>query len=345
MTQLTVIGAGAIGGSMAALLARAGHEVTVIESDAAHVDAIRANGLTIDGPDGEFTVDVAAHTWDDVDRLADVVLVAVKAQFTSDVLDRVEPLLADDAIVVTLQNGLACLEIAERIGRERTVASLVNLFADFVEPGRIKYYYPGEFVIGELAGATTGRIDELRELFTSWGDVEVTDNIEGLLWTKLGNAAMLAATALVDATIHEGVDRYRDVMIPLAAETYAVAAAEGVELERLPYFDPEQVRTAAVASGPLDVSCLGGYVTEFRLHAKPRSGIWRDIVVRKRKSEVSAHLGFLLTRARAHGIPTPLTARVLQMISEREDGTRPMGWENLDELRTLAGRQEVVHGE
>lgn len=335
MTRVTVIGAGAIGGTIGALLARGGEQVELIEADAAHVRAIEADGLTIDGPDGPFTVRVPATGWDGVRDVGDVVLIAVKAHFTEDVLDRLEPLLGDDAVVVTLQNGLACLQIAERLGRDRTLAALVNLFADYEAPGRIKYYYPGEFVIGELAGAPTGRLDELVELFAHWGPVEISPNVEGLLWTKLGNASMLSATALVDTTIHEAVDREREVMVALAAETYDVALAEGVELERLPYFDPMALVRAARAD-PVDVSCLDGYVDEFRAHAKPRSGIWRDIVVRKRKTEVGAHLGFLIERARHHAIPTPLTEKVLALISDLEDGRRAMGWENLDELRAVA---------
>jgi 2-dehydropantoate 2-reductase len=341
--RLTVIGAGAIGGTIGALLARGGEQVSVVDSDPSHVRAINETGLTIEGPDRPFTVALRAYGWDELHDLGDLVLIAVKAQFTRAVLDRLEPMLSASAMIVTLQNGLTCRQVADRLGANRTLAALVNLFADYIGPGHVRYYYPGEFVLGELSGGNTGRLDDVVHVFRHWGPVEVSDNIEGLLWTKLGNAAMLAATALVDTTIHEAVDHARALMVPLAAETYAVAAAEGARLEPLPYFDPAELVRSARSHGDPDTSCLDGYVTEFREHAKPRSGIWRDIVVRKRETEVGAQLGFVVARAGARGIPTPLTTRLVQMIGELEQGERAMSWANLEELGALAntsGRSE-----
>jgi len=334
--RITVIGAGAIGGTIGALLALGGEDVTLVDADPAHIAAINEKGLAIDGPDGPFVAQARATDWEHLEELGKVVLIAVKGQFTGDVLDRIEPMLTEDTTIVTLQNGLTCLQVAERLGAHRTLATLVNLFADYIEPGHVRYYYPGEFMLGELGGVATGRLDGVAHVFRHWGPIEVTDNIEGVLWTKLGNAAMLAGTALVDTTIHEAVDHARTLMIPLAAETYAVAAAEGARLEPLPYFDPADLVSAAEKGEPLDTTCLDGYVVEFREHAKPRSGIWRDIVVRKRETEVGAQLGFVIDRAGRHGIHVPLTMRLVEMIRELERGEREMSWDNLAELSALA---------
>jgi 2-dehydropantoate 2-reductase len=70
----------------------------------------------------------------------------------------------------------------------------------------------------------------------------------------------------------------------------------------------------------------------YRGHTKTKTGIWRDLVVRKRKTEVEAHLGATLERAGRHGIRTPLTRRLLALIGEIETGRRVMGWQNLDEM-------------
>jgi len=72
--------------------------------------------------------------------------------------------------------------------------------------------------------------------------------------------------------------------------------------------------------------------TFYRGLTKTKTGIWRDIVVRKRKTEVEAHFGATLARAERHGLPAPLTRRLLAMIGEIETGRRPMAWDNLDEL-------------
>jgi 2-dehydropantoate 2-reductase len=70
----------------------------------------------------------------------------------------------------------------------------------------------------------------------------------------------------------------------------------------------------------------------YRGHTKTKTGIWRDLVVRKRKTEVEAHLGATLERAERHGLRLPRTRRLLALIGEIETGRRAMAWENLDDL-------------
>jgi 2-dehydropantoate 2-reductase len=70
----------------------------------------------------------------------------------------------------------------------------------------------------------------------------------------------------------------------------------------------------------------------YRGHTKTKTGIWRDLVVRKRKTEVEAHLGATLELARRRGLAMPLTRRLLELIGEIEAGRRALAWANLDEL-------------
>ena len=205
--QFTVIGAGAIGGTIGAHLARSGHEVLLVDSAADHVHAIERTGLTIEGRT-TFRVRVPAVT---VAGLADAlrgrppeaVLLAVKAMHTAAALEPVAPLLGPESFVVSMQNGLNEKVIAGRIGAARTVGAFVNFGADYLEPGRIMYGGAGALYLGELDGRMTPRLEALgrvlRESFLE--NTTLTPNIWGYLWGKLGYGAILFATATVDETM------------------------------------------------------------------------------------------------------------------------------------------------
>ena len=182
----TVVGAGAIGGTLAYHLARAGHEVTVVDADADHIRAIAADGLTLAQGDRTSSVPVAAAVSppagpDSVGR----VLLAVKAQATDRALDWVAPRLAADGFVVSLQNGLNEDAIAARVGAARTVGAFVNLFADVTGPGVIRDGGLGALVVGEMDGSTSARVQSVVQDLQSWGPARATTNVSGYLWSKL----------------------------------------------------------------------------------------------------------------------------------------------------------------
>ncbi len=198
----TVVGAGAIGGTLAHHLARTGHRVTVVDADAEHVAAIARNGIVVvrDGERHTVAVD-AALTPEAPGAPSQVgrVILAVKAQATSAALDWVVPRLADDGFVVSLQNGLNEQAIADRVGVHRTVGAFVNLFADVVGPGEIRDGGAGALVVGELDGRESERVTSVVADLQAWGPAKATSNVSGYLWSKLGFGAMLTATALADA--------------------------------------------------------------------------------------------------------------------------------------------------
>ena len=210
----TVVGGGAIGGTLAFSLARAGHAVRVIDSDAAHVEAIRTHGLIRENASGRSSVTVEAATPDTYDGPAlGRVLLAVKAQATRTAMRWVAPRLREDGFVVSVQNGFNEKLVAEHVGRERTVAAFVNIFADVTEPGMIRDGGDGALVVGEPDGApVTDRVRSLVADLGAWGPAVACDNVDGYLWAKAGFGAMLAATALADAPMADLIDRHRPSM-------------------------------------------------------------------------------------------------------------------------------------
>jgi 2-dehydropantoate 2-reductase len=176
---ITIYGAGAIGGTTGALLARDGISVRLVDRDREHVAAMQARGLSIRNGDESFTVPVDACTPEELTGPLDLVLLAVKAQHTEAALDAIAPLLAADGSVVSLQNGLTERTIAARIGAERTVGCLVNFSADYIEPGVILYGGAGAIELGELDGRMTERLTQIQALLNRVGAVKVTGNIWG----------------------------------------------------------------------------------------------------------------------------------------------------------------------
>lgn len=244
------------------------------------------------------------------------------------------PHLAPDGYVVSIQNGLNELVIADIVGRERTIGAFVNFGADYIEPGVIHRGNRAAVVLGELDGQITPRLTALHRTLLDFDDRAImTRNIWGYLWGKLAYGAQLFATALTHDSIADALARpaYRAVYIALAQEVLGVAAARGVTPEGFNGFDPRAFMPGvdpAVSGRSLDEM-----VTFNRGSAKTHSGIWRDLAVRKRRTEVDAQLGPIVTLGAESGVATPLVARLIDLIHDIENSQRSQSLDTLDELR------------
>ena len=330
-------GAGAIGGTLGAYLARAGAEITLVDTAADHVEAVARRGLRITGPIDGFTVHVPAFTPDTLKGTWLDIILATKAHHTDAAVRQLLPHLAAGGHVVSAQNGLNELAIARIAGASRTVGAFVNFGADYLEPGVVHYAGRGAVVVGEIDGRVTPRVTAIRDAWTHFDPAAiVTPNIWGYLWGKEAYGAMLFATALTNESIADAlaIPKYRAVYIALAREILAVAAAQGVRPEAFDGFDP----SAYLASAPAGAAeqSLDALVAHNRRSAKSHSGIWRDLAVRKRPTEVDAQIGVVVTLGGEAGIPTPFAARLVTLIHEIERGARPLSLDTLDRLMTDA---------
>jgi 2-dehydropantoate 2-reductase len=331
--RFLVWGAGAIGGTLGAYLARAGHEVTFVDTDADHVSAIDAVGISITGPVAEFMQLVPAFTPESLSGRWDTIVLATKAHHTESATRALAPFLTDDGCVVSAQNGLNELTISQIIGESRTVGSFVNFGADYIKPGVIHYGGRGAVVLGEIDGRGSSRVAAIHDAWLTFDDrTIVTPNIWGYLWGKEAYGAMLFATALTNESIADALalPRYRNLYVSLAREILAVARARGVAPEAFDGFDP----SAYLPSAPDDAAAasLDALVAHNRKSAKTHSGIWRDLAVRKRRTEVDAQLGIVVTLGNEANVATPLTARLVELIHDLENGRRAQSLETLDAL-------------
>lgn len=321
--RVLVCGAGAVGGAVGAALVDAGHSVDFVDMDADHVAALRdpERGLVVEGPVRSRTGPVRAWTADELDGRWDKVMLCVKAHHTAAAAAMIAPHLAEGGSVLTLQNGLAARIAADRLGRERVVVGFVNFGADRIGDGRIILGNRGAVALGEWDGRITARLGEYFRLLGDFEpDTVATPDIWSFIWGKLAYAALLFAEATATAGIAATLDRPE--LLPLwralAGEAIRTARAEGVEPTGFNGFDPAAFGPRSRASG--SAASIRAIADFYRGGAKPHSGVWRDLAVHRRKTEVDAQLGMVADIAATHRIATPALSGLIALIHRIENG-------------------------
>lgn len=331
--RLLIWGAGAIGGTIGAYLARAGEPVLMVDTVAEHVDAMNSTGLGIKGPVDEFTTPIDATTPADLTGTFRRVLLCVKGQDTESAIEMIRPHLAEDGYVVSVQNGLNENTIASLIGAERTIGAFINFGADYHGPGDILFGARSTVVVGELDGTMTERLADLHRTLQKFEpDTIASDNIWGYLWSKLAYCSLLWANAVIEASLSDlfASAKYRAMLTELTREVIRIAEDSGTRLEPFAPFDPNGfTRDADQAAADRAFE----HIYEHRQgSAKTHSGMWRDIAVRKRKTELDTLLLPVLAAGAEAGIDMPLNTLLAELIRDLEAGQRQQGWHNFDLL-------------
>ena len=239
--KIAVIGTGAMGSVYAGLLASAGHEVWACDTWSEHVEAIRKNGLRVEGASGDRTVQVHATTRPAEAGVCDLVVIATKTMHVAQAAETVKPLLGPDTVVLSIQNGLGAPDTAARVlGHARVVVGVVGGFgASMKGPGHA-HHNGWELVrLGEFSGPVSPRLEKIAEVWRSGGfRVKCFDDIDQLIWEKLiCNVCYSGTCAVTERTVIEIIedpDAWR-VASGCAMEAFAVAKARKV---RLDFVDP-----------------------------------------------------------------------------------------------------------
>jgi 2-dehydropantoate 2-reductase len=300
--RILVVGGGAIGGITAAKLAA---EVVVLDANAAHVAACRTPGLVI-GDDAPVPLD-AVDSVEDVDGKFDFALVAVKAPLHHVAL----PPLAERGGIgafVTLGNGLIQDRVASIVGAD-LLAVLVEWGGSNVGPGRLIRDSLGGYVVGELDGTMSARARALAEALSPIGTTRVTDNVRGMIWSKLQvNSTFTGLSAVSGLRYGQVAAQGRAAVHALWAEGVAVADAQGLSLETIHEIEPHDFTDAAI-----DRMMEGS--------GNVRPSMLQDLEA-GRDTEVDVVNGGVATRGRSLGIPTPCNDAVVELVHSMERGER-----------------------
>jgi 2-dehydropantoate 2-reductase len=298
--KVTVIGAGAMGGSYGGLLAVAGHEVRLVDVWQAHVDAINRDGLRVDGARGDHRVRIPASTGAAGDA-ADLVIVFVDANNTGAAAEIAGQVLAPGGFAITCQNGIGNVEqLQAALGRERVLGGSSMCSAATVGPGHVRLTHLGKTSIGETDGAARPRTARLAETLNDAGfETAVAPDIMAVIWEKFAlNCcinALAATTGLRAGEIARlpPLDALQDRII---AEVMTVTNAKGV---RLPTPDlPAKIKA----------QCKKKFNKPSMLQH----------VEAGRRTEIDALNGALLREAQALGIATPYNEALVALLKGRE---------------------------
>ena len=287
--QVAVMGAGAVGCFFGGMLARAGHDVTLIGRPA-HVAAVRDHGLRMETRMFDEQVRLRADTEPAAARGAQLVLFCVKSTDTVSAAQALAPHLGADTLLLSMQNGVDNAERLRETVPQPVSAAVVYVATEMAGPGHVKHHGRGELVIEPAPGAERAA----QALVAAGVPVDISDNVRGALWSKLLiNCAYNALSALTQQPYGELVkgEGVWTVMDQLVDEGLAVAAADGVTL-------------------------LGGVRQAVRKIAETMPGQFSSTaqdLARGKPTEIDHLNGFLVRRGEALGVPTPAN-RVLHTL-------------------------------
>lgn len=307
------MGAGAVGSLIGGLLARAGEQVTLIARQA-HVEAIRRNGLQLEGVLGELTIPVRAM--EVLDFQPDLVLLAVKTQDVESVCRQFRASLRS-AVIITLQNGVRSDGlVASLLPRENIISGVVMLNAQFLMPGQVTYARPGSLVIGEAFCANGHRVREVQELLSRAIRTELSDNIQGVHWTKLlvNNLAngleAMAGLAVRECMRSAGLRRVGTLTL---REGHRVIEKAGYRLAPLSGVPAPALQLIIRSPLPVAAWILSRSMGSLKTLSSTLQSLRRG-----RPTEIDYLNGEIVRLGQQLGMPTPYNSRVVQIVKEVE---------------------------
>ena len=330
--RIIVIGVGPIGGIVGGRLARAGNDMTFVDVDKEHVAAIREKGLQVDVPDGPFNVKIDIVFPDEIRGRYDIGLIAVRSHYTPDALATVLPHLHAGATLVSMQNGINPPLLQEKVGADRTVGMAIRMGCRKVAPGHVQTAIRGHLYLGHLHGRTTPQLEKLSKLFNTVMETEISDNILGVLWSKLTYTCLGYYGSLADASLAATCtdETGRRNLMDFFAEVVAVGAALGARWIPLAEYNPPDFHP----SQPFEkrLAAVNAFAGSWKPDDRkgPLSQIKKSI-----RTEVDSTLGYVVSEGEKKNIATPLCRKVLDMIRELETGKRKLAGQNYAELRSL----------
>ena len=301
--KVAVVGAGAMGSVYAGLLASAGNDVWAIDTWKEHIDAIRARGLRVEGASGDRTVRLDATTDASDPGPCDLVIIATKADGVASAAASIGPLLRDDTLVLTIQNGLGAADrICRHLPPDNVLLGVAGGFGASIRgPGHAHHNGMELVRLGELGGGITERLERVGSVWRDAGfNVKCFDDINQLVWEKfVCNVTYSGSCTIFECTIAgvQANEHAWEVASRCAAEAYAAGVAKGVHFS---FDDP--------------VAHVRGFGRKI---PNSRPSMLQDFLA-KRPSEIDAINGMVPVVAREVGTAAPYNEVVTAIVKAKE---------------------------
>jgi len=301
--KIVIVGAGALGTLLAALLSKTKSDIWILEKDKARANVLSRDGITVEGL-SNFKAQVKATTDHEEIGSADLVIISVKSYNTKEASLCAKPLISDNTAVLTLQNGIGNIEvISEVAGAERVLGGVTNLGATLLGTGKVRYAGKGETTIGRMDGQMPVVTRSVREIFNKAGlDTKISRDIKGVLWSKLiinaGINALTALTRLPNGKLVE-FEGTRKLMREASAEAVKVAKRKRIKLI---YDDPLAKVEAVCEATSANISSM-----------------LQDIL-KKKRTEIDFINGVIVRHGQELGVPVPVNSMLVDLVKSIEAG-------------------------
>ena len=296
MKNILMVGAGSVGGFFGAHLAKNNPNVSFLLRPKT-LAAVKQNGLTIRSANGTFTVRPQAAADPKELPKPDLIILGVKAFDLDEVMTQIEPVLTENTVILTLQNGIDTEDrIIARVQRDCVVGGVAFIYSKIAAPGVIDHYKKGAVAIGELMGHESGRVLKIKELFAAAGiPCHLSKDIRRSKWEKMcWNCVFNPITVLIDDKVAKALDHpeMMRVIHQIVDEVAAVSAAVKVPL---PADMAERVVKATQEIRDIHTSMYDDW----------KAG---------RQTEIAYLNGYVVQKGRELGIPTPVNEAMTAMI-------------------------------
>lgn len=336
--RTAIYGAGSLGTILGAFISKAGEPIELINRNKAHVAALQSEGAKVTGT-MQFTQKVKAYTPDQMSGQYDIIFLMTKQQHNKEVVTTLKEFLAPDGVLVTFQNGLPEMEIAEILGEERVLGCTVAWGATLQSPGVCELTSEPDalsFSLGSISEKRSSHFDEVKRLLEKMGTVDVEENFIGTRWSKLLiNASFSGMSAVLGCTFGEaaGPKQSRRIVQALIKECIDVCKAGGIRIEPV---QGKDIVKLLDYSGPVK-KAISFFIIPIaiRKHAKLKASMLQDLEKGK-LTEVDAINGAVSAYGRKISFPTPVNDRVVEIIHGIERGEYKASFDNLSLFGNLA---------
>ena len=329
--RVAIYGAGSLGTILGAFISKAGVPIELINRNKAHVEALKTKGAQVVGT-MNFCQPVVAYTPSEMSGTYDIVFLMTKQQHNPEVVTMLKDFLAPDGVLVTFQNGLPEMQIAEILGEERVLGCTVAWGATLQSPGVCELTSEPDalsYSLGAISAKRSKHFNQVKELLELMGKVDVEENFIGTRWSKLLiNAAFSGMSAVLGCTFGEAADPKdsRRIVQALIKECIDVCKKGGIRIEPV---QGKDIVKLLDYSHPLKRAFSFFIIPiAIRKHAKLKASMLQDLEKGK-LTEVDAINGAVSDYGRRVGCPTPMNDRVVEIIHRIEKGELKPDFSNL----------------
>ncbi len=329
--RIAIYGAGSLGTILGAFISKAGVPIELINRNKSHVEALKTKGAQVVGT-MNFRQPVVAYTPDEMNGTYDILFLMTKQQHNAEVVQMLKGFLAPDGVLVTFQNGLPEMQIAEVLGEERVLGCTVAWGATMQSPGACELTSEPDalsFSLGAISTQRSKHFDKVKELLETMGTVEVEENFLGTRWSKLLiNAAFSGMSAVLGCTFGEaaGPKESRRIVQALIKECIDVCQVGGIRIE--PVQGKDIVKLLNYTNALKRAFSFFIIPIAIRKHAKLKASMLQDLEKGK-LTEVDAINGAVSEYGRKVGFPTPMNDKVVEIIHRIERGELQPSFDNL----------------